>query len=115
MAVKRRAKKVADLTVEEFVRLVKQIVHEELKGTCTVDEEGNLVFRDEESYARYLELTGKRPSEVKAYWIDEHGLKVRYSDDEVTPELMREIEEAKREAEEKGTIPYEQVRKELGL
>ena len=110
-----KAKTVAELTVEEFAQLIRQIVREELRGTCTVDEEGYLVFRDEESYARYLELTGKKPSEVKAYWIDEHGLKVRYSDDEVTPELVREIEEAKREAEEGKFVSHEELMKELGL
>ena len=110
-----KARTVAELTVEEFVQLIRQIVREELRGTCTVDEEGYLVFRDEESYARYLELTGKKPSEVKAYWIDEHGLKVRYSDDEVTPELVREIEEAKREAEEGKFVSHEELMKELGL
>jgi len=68
----------------------------------------------EEAYARYVELLGKKPSEVKAYWV-EGGMKFRYSDDEVTPELAKELDEAKRDIEAGRLIPYEQVRKELGL
>ncbi len=92
-----KTKTVADLTVDELAQLVRQIVREELKAPCTVDGKGYLVFRDEESYARYLALVGKKPSKVKAYWVNEHGIKIRYSDDEVTPDLKRELEKAKGE------------------
>lgn len=102
-------KTIAELTVEELAQLIRQIVHEELTGVCTVDEKGYLVFRDEASYARYLQVVGKKPSRVKAYWIDEHGVKTRYSDDEVTPQLKRELERARREL----TIPSETVIAEL--
>ncbi|GBC75915.1 hypothetical protein HRbin07_00107 [bacterium HR07] len=98
-------KTIAELTVEELAQLIRQIVHEELKGVCTIDEKGYLVFRDEASYARYVQVVGKKPSRVKAYWIDEHGLKTRYSDDEVTPQLKRELERARHEL----TIPAEAV------
>jgi hypothetical protein len=107
-------RKVADMTVDELAELVRQILRDELKFLCSVDDEGNLVFWCEEAYARYVELMGKKPSEVRAYWV-EGGMKFRYSDDEVTPELAKELDEAKRDIEAGRLIPYEQVRKELGL
>lgn len=110
-----RAKTVAGLTVEELAQLVRQIVHDELKMACTVDEQGYLVFRAEDTYARYVTLLGKKPSQVNAYWVDEHGLKIRYSDNEVTPELARELEKARKEIEVGNYISHEQLRKELGL
>ena len=111
----RQAKrKVADMTVDELAELVRQILRDELKFLCSVDDEGNLVFWCEEAYAKYVELLGKKPSEVKAYWV-EGGMKFRYSDDEVTPELAKELDEAKRDIEAGRLIPYEQVRDELGL
>ena len=108
-----KTKTVADLTVEELEQLVRQIVRDELKMACTVDERGFLVFRDEESYARYVKLLGKKPSQVKAYWIDEHGLKIRYSDDEVTPELAKELDAAWQEYLEGRWVAHEQLRKKL--
>ena len=114
LKAKEEKRKVADMTVDELAELVRQILREELKFLCSVDDEGNLVFGCEEAYARYVELLGKKPSEVKAYWV-EGGMKFRYSDDEVTPELAKELDEAKRDIEAGRLIPYEQVRKELGL
>jgi hypothetical protein len=114
LKTKEEKRKVADMTVDELAELVRQILREELKFLCSVDDEGNLVFWCEEAYARYVELLGKKPSEVKAYWV-EGGMKFRYSDDEVTPELAKELDEAKRDIEAGRLIPYEQVRKELGL
>ncbi|MFA0742786.1 MAG: hypothetical protein DFNUSKGM_002915 [Candidatus Fervidibacter sacchari] len=105
----RQAKqKVADMTVDELAELVRQILRDELKFLCSVDDEGNLVFWCEEAYAKYVELVGKKPSEVKAYWV-EGGMKFRYSDDEVTPELAKELDEAKREP----LVPEEKVLAEL--
>lgn len=109
-----KKRKVADLTVDEFEQIIRKVIWEVLSNSCTVDEKGYLVFCDEQSYARYLALTKKKPSKVKAYWV-EHGLRFRYSDDEVTPELARELDDAKREIEAGNLIPYEQVRKELGI
>lgn len=104
-------KTIAELTVEELARLIRQIVHEELKGVCTIDEKGYIVFRDEESYARYVQLVGKKPSRIKAYWVDEHGLKARYSDDEVTPQLERELEQARHEPTVPANVVLEELRK----
>jgi len=101
-------RKVADMTVDELAELVRQILRDELKSLCSVDDEGNLVFWCEEAYAKYVELLGKKPSEVKAYWV-EGGMKFRYSDDEVTPELAKELDEAKREP----LVPEEKVLAEL--
>ena len=108
LKTKEEKRKVADMTVDELAELVRQILREELKFLCSVDDEGNLVFRCEETYARYVELLGKKPSEVKAYWV-EGGMKFRYSDDVVTPELAKELDEAKQEP----SVPEEKVLAEL--
>lgn len=108
MAKVKERRKVSEMTVDELKELIRQILREELKSMCTVDENGNLVFWSEEAYARYVALTGKKPSKVKAYWVEE-GMKFRYSDDEVTPELAKELDEAKKEP----LIPAEEVLAEL--
>jgi CRISPR/Cas system-associated protein Cas10 (large subunit of type III CRISPR-Cas system) len=108
LKTKEEKRKVADMTVDELAELVRQVLREELKFLCSIDDEGNLVFGCEEAYARYVELLGKKPSEVKAYWV-EGGMKFRYSDDEVTPELAKELDEAKQEP----SVPEEKVLAEL--
>jgi len=57
---------------------------------------GYLVFSSERAYAEYLDKQkGKLPSELQAYFIDEHGLKVVYSDYEPTPEKARGLAETR--------------------
>jgi hypothetical protein len=105
-------KRVADLTVAELRELIRQVVREEQRPAVDVDDEGYLVFRDEAAYAAYLGAhPDKYPSELCAYYIDPHGLKVHYSDYELTPEKARELEEIRREP----TIDGETVFRELGL
>ncbi len=41
---KKERQKVADMTVDELAELVRQILRDELKFLCSVDDEGNLVF-----------------------------------------------------------------------
>lgn len=110
MAELTRARQVSDLTVSDFKELVREILREERHEEYYIDEEGYLVFASEEAYAAYLDKQeGKLPSEVKAYFIDEHGLRVFYSDWEPTPEKAKELEEIRQEP----TVPAEQVWEEL--
>jgi len=43
LKTKEEKRKVADMTVDELAELVRQILREELKFLCSVDDEGNLV------------------------------------------------------------------------
>jgi len=107
---------VASVTLGELVETFREVIREEREHY--IDDEGYLVFANEKAYAEYLDKQkGKLPSEVQAYFIDEHGLKVVYSDYEPTPEKARELAETrKRIAEEKAKLySLEEVAQELGL
>jgi len=102
-------KKVSEMSLAELKALIKKLLREELQHHCCVDEEGYLVFHSEAAYARYVECTGKRPSKVKAYWIDEYGLRYRYSDYQLRPEVERELDRIHKER----SISGEKVLKKL--
>lgn len=109
-------KSVASVTLRELMEAFREIIREERE--YYIDDEGYLVFSSERAYAEYLEKQkGKLPSEVSAYFIDEHGLKVVYSDYEPTLERSRELAETrKRIAEGKAKLySLEEVIRELGL
>lgn len=91
-------------------RIAKAIM-KELRRDAYLDDDGTLVFYTEEAYARYLKAVGKRPSQVKAVFLDEHGFRFYYSDYELRPEKARELDRIRKEP----TVPFEQVIKELGL
>ncbi len=99
---------VGQMSVSELKDLIRQVIREE--QSFHLDDEGYLVFHNEAAYAAYLDtLPDKYPSEIRAYYIDEHGFKVRYSDYEPTPEKAKELEEARKEP----TVPAEEVLQEL--
>ncbi|NCO34879.1 MAG: hypothetical protein AUJ92_21840 [Armatimonadetes bacterium CG2_30_59_28] len=85
------------------------------RDAAYLDEQGCLVFHSEETYARYVESIGKRPGELNAIWVDEHGLHFRYSDDVLTSQEIAELEEAKRDLVAGKGAPWSQLRKELSL
>ncbi len=102
------------ITVGDLKALTRDVLREE-RGYY-IDEEGYLVFLNEDVYADYLDKQeGKLPSEVRAYFIDEQGYKAFYSDWVPTPEYARELEEARREIAEGKVHAFEDVVKELGL
>jgi hypothetical protein len=106
------ARRVSDLTVAELRGIIREIVREEQRPLVDVDDEGYLVFRDEASYVAYLDAhSDKYPSELRAYFINPHGFKVHFSDYELTPEKVKELEEIQREP----TVDGETVFRELGL
>ena len=110
------SQRIADLTVAELKDIIRQIVRDEVRPRVDVDDEGYLVFRDEASYAAYLDAhSDKYPSELRAYFMDPHGFKVHYSDYVPTPEKARELEEIRREIAEGQVVDGEQALKELGL
>jgi len=89
-----------------------RVMQNEFRDAAYLDEEGWLVFRSEETYARYVEATGKRPSEVKAVWIDEHGLRVRWSEDILSAAEIVALEKAKEDLAAGRGIPWPQLRQE---
>ena len=95
---------------EDVLTAIRRVLREEQRWDAYLDDDGYWVFANENAYRRYLNRQkGKSPSEVKAYYLDAHGLKIRYSDWEPTPEKARELESARRET----TVPAEMVWAEL--
>jgi hypothetical protein len=109
-------KPITSVTLRQLIETFREVIREEREHY--IDDEGYLVFSSERAYAEYLEKQkGKLPSEVQAYFIDEHGLKVVYSDYEPTPQKARELAETRqRIAEGKAKLyALEEVTRELGL
>jgi len=107
---------IADVTLRELVETIREVIREERE--YYIDDEGYLVFSSERAYAEYLsKQKGKLPSEVRAYFINEHGLKVIYSDYEPTPEKANQLAGTRKRIAEGRTRLYglEQVAQELGL
>jgi len=85
---------VASVTLGELVETFREVIREEREHY--IDDEGYLVFSSERAYTEYLgKQKGKLPSEIQAYFIDEQGLKVVYSDYEPIPEKARELAETR--------------------
>ena len=104
---------VGTITVGDLKALMRDVLREE-RG-YHIDEEGYLVFLNEDAYADYLDKQeGKLPSEVRAYFIDEQGYKAFYSDWVPTPEYARELEEARKEPTVDAEEVWEDLRK-LGV
>jgi hypothetical protein len=77
-----------------------------------LDEDGWLVFTSEEAYARYLAChPDKMPSELKACFIDENGVKAYYSDYELTEEGLKRLEEGRRQIAEGRFVTLEESRR----
>ncbi len=113
-------KPVANVTLRELIETFREVVHEVIREEQEyyIDDEGYLVFSSERAYAKYLDKQkGKLPSEVQAYFIDEHGLRVVYSDYEPVPEKARELAEIRKRIAEGKAKCYslEEVAHELGL
>jgi len=109
-------KPVTALTLRELVETFQEVIRREQEHY--LDDEGFLAFSTEKAYAEYLDKhKGKQPSEIQAYFVDERGLKVVYSDYEPTPQKSRELTETRKRIAEGGTRLYnlENVARELGL
>lgn len=106
---------VGKMTMAELKEFVKQVIMEERRKDCYVDDDGYLVFYTEEGYADYIKRLGKRPSQVKAYWIGKGGLKFRYSDYQLTEREKRRLARIRKEIAEGKVRPWEEVKRELGL
>ena len=102
---------VATMTVEELREFVKQIIEVERRKDCYVDDDGTLVFYTEEGYADYLRKVGKPPSKVKVVFLNEGGLKCRYSDYKLTPQEKRRLARIRKQIAEGRAVPWEQVKK----
>lgn len=109
-------KPVASVTLRELIETFREVIREEQE--YYIDDEGYLIFSSERAYTEYLDKQkGKLPSEVQACFLDEHGLKVVYSDYEPTPEKARELAETRKRIAEGRAKLYslEEVAQELGL
>ena len=106
---------VATMTIEELRNFVKQIIEAERRKDCYVDDDGTLVFYSEEGYADYLKKVGKPPSKVKAVFLNEGGLKCRYSDYKLTPQEKRRLSRIRKQIAEERVVPgkvvFEKLRK----
>jgi len=103
-------KTVAEMSVEELKELIRQVIAEQRE--YFLDEDGWLVFTSEEAYARYLAChPDKMPSELKACFIDENGVKAYYSDYELTEEGLKRLEEGKRQIAEGRFVTLEESRR----
>jgi NifU-like protein involved in Fe-S cluster formation len=104
---------VATMTIEELRNFVKQIIEAERRKDCYVDDDGTLVFYSEEGYANYLKKVGKPPSKVKAVFLNEDGLKCRYSDYKLTPQEKRRLARIRKQIAEERVVPGEVVFEKL--
>jgi hypothetical protein len=103
------------MTLKEPKEFIKQVIEQERREDCYLDDEGYLVFYTEEGYADYLKKVSKRPSQVKAYWIGEGGLKMRYSDYELNKREKRRLTRIHKEIAEGKVWSWDDVKRELGL
>ena len=113
-------KPVTSVTLRELIETFRKVVHEVIREEQEhyIDDEGYLVFSSERAYAEYLDKQkGKLPGGVQAYFIDEHGLKVVYSDYEPVPEKAQELAETRKRIAEGKAKWYnlEELAHELGL
>ena len=107
-------KTVAEMSIEELKELIRQVIAEQRE--YFLDEDGWLVFTSEEAYARYLAChPDKMPSELKACFIDENGVKAYYSDYELTEEGLKRLEEARKDLEAGRTYSWAEVKRALGV
>jgi len=107
-------KTVAEMSVDELKELIRQVVAEQRE--YFLDEDGWLVFTSEEAYARYLSRhPDKMPSELRACFIDENGVKAYYSDYELTEEGLKRLEEARKDLEAGRTYSWAEVKRALGM
>jgi hypothetical protein len=107
-------KTVAEMSVEELKELIRQVIAEQRE--YFLDEDGWLVFTSEEAYARYLAChPDKMPSELKACFIDENGVKAYYSDYELTEEGLKRLEEARKDLEAGRLHSWAEVKWALGM
>ncbi len=115
MAKRKANSTVANMTVAELKGLIRQVIEQERRKDCFVDDEGYLVFYNEEGYADYLKKVGKRPSQVKACWIGKGGLKFRYSDYELSEREKRRLTRIRKEIAEGKVRSWGEVKRELGF
>jgi len=107
---------VGEITVRQLRQIIREVIREEQRVAVSLDAEGYLVFPNEASYAAYLDTQpGRDPSQIRAYFIDEHGLKARYSDWVPASEKVRDIEEARRQIAAGEVVDGEELFGELGL
>lgn len=103
-------KTVAEMTVDELKELIRKVFAEQRE--YFLDEEGWLVFTSEEAYAHYLsQHPDKMPSELKACFIDENGVKAYYSDYELTEEGLKRLEEGRRQIAKGQFVTLEESRR----
>lgn len=101
---------IVKLTESELRNFIYCAVKDALRRQCYVGDDGWLVFESEEAWAEYLDKLGvEYPSEVNACFIDEHPLKVYWSDHELKPHKRKRIERAERNA----SIPADEVKARL--
>ena len=112
---------VTGITIRDLQALIEDKIEEALRTyevrrrDYLIDDEGYLCFSSEEAYAEYLDKQGRRPSEVRAYYT-EHGMKMGYSDYDLSPKWSAELEKVHQEIETGAPlIGHDELRKRLGV
>ena len=92
---------ISNMTLGELKKFIKDIIREERWRECYLDDDGWLIFYDEESYARYLATQKEKwHSEIEACFLDEQGFHVYYSDYMPTDKKRQQLKQAKQEIDE---------------
>ena len=112
--VKTVNKTVGELTVQDFQDIVRKIVREEMSSNWRIDNEGNIIFLFEEDYIDYISKRKEESSlEINAFFIDDQGFTVRYTDEELTAKAKKRIEKAKMEIAKGKGINLEEIKQRL--
>jgi hypothetical protein len=114
---------ISNMTLGELKQFIKDIIREERRGECYLDDDGWLTFYDEESYARYLAAQKEKlPGEINnpltpfgkgECFLDEQNFRVYYSDYMPTDKKRQQLKQAKQEIDEGRGYTLEEVRQHL--
>jgi hypothetical protein len=115
MATGITTRSVAEIAVDDLKEIIREVMREEQRREYVLDDRGYLIFATEQAYADYLaKQEGRRPSEVRARFLDEQGFRCYYSDWEPTTRKVKELERSHREPTVLADIVFDEVRK-LGV
>jgi hypothetical protein len=106
---------ISNMTLGELKEFIRDVIREERRGECYLDDDGWLTFYGEESYARYLaaqkeKLSGEINNPLTPFgkgdcFFDEQGFRVYYSDYMPTDKKRQQLKQAKQEIDE-GRIHF---------
>jgi hypothetical protein len=108
-------KTVAEMSVEELKELLRQSRRRAAGVLFWTRTDGWFSPARKPTLATLLAIPDKMPSELKACFIDENGVKAYYSDYELTEEGLKRLEEARKDLEAGRTYSWAEVKRALGM